>query len=130
MCVCVCVCVCVCATIDTCILVCWHIHILTWKQHHLMFLPLSFCDNAVFDDGSVFPPKVLDIAEEDLLKTFMQVGLLDLLCVSWCVCVCVCVCVFSHMCNGTESGIRHQASLKSEAVIMLADRRIASALLY
>lgn len=40
----------------------------------LKIMPFSYSlvVQQVFDDGSVFPPKVLDIAEEDLLKTFMQ----------------------------------------------------------
>ena len=44
-----------------------------YSLYILCSLCAFYCSFKVFDDGAVFPPSVLDIKEEDLLKKFMEV---------------------------------------------------------
>ena len=52
---------------------------LMWVRFISAYCPLSLLPcppHAVYDSGSVFPPHVLDISEEDLLKRFMEVWMI------------------------------------------------------
>ena len=55
-----------------CVHVRMYIHARFWKVSSLYKLSLALTP-VVFDSGSVFPPRVLDIEEEQLLKIFMEV---------------------------------------------------------